>query len=118
VSVRLRHPTLRGVTFTVVHYRRYTVPMACGVCGSIHTHKTYHLRLDSQGEVVVSDTVAERLAELEGLPLRNMGVEAHPQPQVLAMPVGAQNGQSLRQPTQTFVPAALREAVEEALKGV
>lgn len=85
MSVRLRHPSLRNCVFAVVHYRPLREVMYCGSCGTTHTHKTYHLRLDDHGEVVVSEEVYERLRELDGLPLRTVGAEAHPQPQILAI---------------------------------
>ena len=58
---------------TVVHPKPYLVPLLCGVCGFPHTTKTYHLNLDSQGAVIVSETVYERLKEVQlaGLTLAN-----------------------------------------------
>lgn len=83
MSIRLRHPTLRNCTFAVVHHRMLREPMFCASCGMMHEHKTYHLRLDARGEVVVSEEVYERLRELDGLPLRSVGREHRPEPQVL-----------------------------------
>jgi hypothetical protein len=116
MSVRLRHSTYRNVNFTVIHHRRYTVPMLCPVCGELHVFKTYHLRLDAQGETVVSDVIWERLAELEKLPLRKVGKEAHPQPQSLTVGPGlaAPPPETLREPTIGFVPPSMKVAVEEA----
>src|SRR3990172_10606996 len=84
-GVRLRHVSLTNCTLVITHYRPYTAPYLCPRCQTTHTHKTYHLNLDSQCEVVVSKTIADRLAELPGLPLKTMGDEAHPRPQRLSM---------------------------------
>lgn len=72
-GVRLKHPTLKSCTFTVIHTRRYVVPLLCPVCGHPHERKTYHLNLDSEGAVIVSQTVFERLKEigLAGMQLAN-----------------------------------------------
>lgn len=108
MSWRLRHPTLTDVNFTVVHYRPYPVPYLCPACGEAHRFKTYHLRLDAAGEVVVSDTIYERLAELDGLPLKTVGKEAHPKPITIDMQNGA-GPQTFR--TEAFVPRTMRDAV-------
>jgi hypothetical protein len=79
-GIRLRHPSLRSAVFTVIHHRRYTVPFACPACGTLHERKTYHLELDSNGEVVVSREIHERLRELRALPLVTVGPELNPQP--------------------------------------
>lgn len=61
-GVRLTHPTLKGVTYTLeLKGRPYTEPLACRVCKQFHSTKTYHLNLDSSGGVVVSETVYESL---------------------------------------------------------
>ena len=36
----------------------------CGVCGTPHDCKTYHLQLDTDGTVLVSTTIWERLQRL------------------------------------------------------
>lgn len=102
MSVRLRHPSLRGCVFAVVHYRPLREPMFCSPCGTVHTNKTYHLRLDGAGEVVVSDEIYERLLELDGLPLRKVGPEGHPEPQVLMVHNGAEVAAPC--PTTLFLP--------------
>jgi hypothetical protein len=76
--------------FTVVHHRRYAAPFACPTCSTIvdgkwietvwHERKTYHLKLDSNGEVVVSREIHERLRELRALPLVTVGPELRPEP--------------------------------------
>jgi hypothetical protein len=60
--------------------------MTCWVCQGVHDFKTYHLGLDQVGDVVVSETVYERLREA-GLD----GLEAtkeipNPEPQRLEVP--------------------------------
>ena len=63
-GVRLHHPSLRSCTYTLIHEGRpMHAPVACGVCGMTHYHKTYHLGLDAIGDVVVSETVYERVKE-------------------------------------------------------
>lgn len=85
----------------IVHHRRYTEPLFCAECDAMHEYKTYHLKLDSQGQVTVSETIYERLAELEGLPLRRIGIDAHPEPQVIQVAPG------LQAPARTIVPTVV-----------
>lgn len=67
-GVRLGHETLRGVTYTVEHpTRRYKEPYLCPACGTVHLRKTYHLRLDGDGTVIVSREIFQRLRQA-GLP--------------------------------------------------
>jgi hypothetical protein len=61
-------PALRGRMYLVEHpYRDYLVPKICAQCNVIHTKKTYHLQLDGEGAVIVSDTIYDRLREA-GMP--------------------------------------------------
>jgi hypothetical protein len=63
-GIRLNHPNLRSCTYTLIHEgRELKAPVNCGVCGNVHYHKTYHLGLDTIGDVVVSETVFQRLKE-------------------------------------------------------
>ena len=63
-GIRLHHPSLRSCTYTLIHEGRpMHTPVSCGVCGMRHHHKTYHLGLDAIGDVVVSETVYERIKE-------------------------------------------------------
>jgi hypothetical protein len=110
MSVRLRHPSLQDVNFNVVHYRRYRAPFYCANCREIHTLKTYHLRLDSHGEVVVSDVIYERLAELDGLPLRKVG-KAKPKPMRLVLPPAGAEVPMEQTESTLYVPKGLREVV-------
>ena len=111
MSIRLRHPTLQDVNFTVVHHRQYRRPLFCAVCAEVHTFKTYHLKLDSQGEVVVSKDIWGRLAELDGLPLRRVGNVRKPEPQILVAPPAGVSPELQAVRTESFVPKKLREMV-------
>lgn len=60
-GVRLHHPELRNVTYTITNY---AVPlkasMVCASCsGVVHTHKTYHLNIDAAGDVIVAEELTE-----------------------------------------------------------
>ena len=68
-GVRLHHPQLRGVTYTITNYAvTLAAPMFCWACSGgpegdpatpravIHTFKTYHLQIDAAGDVVVEKT--------------------------------------------------------------
>lgn len=73
-GVRLHHPTHRSCTFLAEDVTRpYRVPVTCPVCSAAHgapvQHhvKTYHLDLDSEGDVIVSETVFARLKTMPGL---------------------------------------------------
>ena len=64
-GVRLRHVTERSCTYVLVDAARmYSAPVACLVCGTTHTHKTYHLTLDGNGACIVSPEVAEKVGRL------------------------------------------------------
>jgi hypothetical protein len=64
-GVRVIHPTLRNERLVLVDAERpYPVPYLCSACGLAHTHKTYHLDLDAEGGVVVSNEVAQVLERL------------------------------------------------------
>jgi hypothetical protein len=63
-GVRLHHPSLRNCTYTLIHEGRpLTAPHMCNLCKQTHFHKTYHLGLDQLGDVVVSETIYERIKE-------------------------------------------------------
>lgn len=49
---------------TIVHPRPYKIPFMCSTCKHIHERKTYHLALDSEGYVIVSEGVLARLREI------------------------------------------------------
>ena len=95
-GVRLHHPELRNCTYTLIHFGRpLTQPMFCWLCQGVHDLKTYHLGLDQVGDVVVSETVYERLREagLDGL----QATKEIPKPEPLRLEVPGQ-GTQLRRP--------------------
>lgn len=105
-GVRLTHARLRGGTLVVEHPRiRYVVPYHCLVCGIRHERKTYHLRLDGEGAVIVSETVLEHLREigLEALGLRVENEVRRPPAQVIAMDGRAVRGGRLYVPEGRLV---------------
>lgn len=60
-GARLHHPNrdVWGKRMVVEVQRRYPNPWFCPDCGEVHAHKTYHLDIDSDGFVIVSDGVLE-----------------------------------------------------------
>jgi hypothetical protein len=71
--------------FTVETPRRYTVPYLCSTCGRAHELKTYHLDLDGVGDVVVSESVYERLREVDFAGMKVLGEVRDPEPIVLSL---------------------------------
>jgi hypothetical protein len=85
-GVRLHHPTLRNCTYTVVHLGRpYQQPINCGVCLQTHMHKTYHLGLNNDGDVIVSEVIYERLKQVGLDELKDMGIVQDPPPLVVGI---------------------------------
>lgn len=85
-GVRLRHPTLRNCTYTLIHQGRpirAKEPIVCLVCGMTHHHKTYHLALDALGEVVVSETVFKNIEEAGLDELQAVGQVNDPEPLII-----------------------------------
>lgn len=96
-GVRLHHPTLRNVTYTITNYAvRLVIPMFCASCSGgpegdpatprsvVHEFKTLHLNIDALGDVWVHEGIFE-LMERNGLiedlqPIRTKGA---PPPQVI-----------------------------------
>lgn len=68
-GVRVQHPEARNAIYTVLDpTRKYAVPRQCpppkqGGCGQVHVFKTYHLRLDDTGAVMVNDVLYGRLKD-------------------------------------------------------
>lgn len=73
-GVRLHHPELRNVTFTIENYAvPLKAPMFCWSCSGgaendpnrprsiVHTYKTFHLNIDQVGDVVVSEEIYEMM---------------------------------------------------------
>jgi hypothetical protein len=77
-GVRLHHPTLRaGEGTTLTYVVELPLPMMtqrlCPVCGKVHGNKAIHLRLDGNGDVIVSTEVFAALLTvfLGGLEVAN-----------------------------------------------
>jgi hypothetical protein len=69
-GVRIRHKTLKSILL-VVRDKSRPIPNprnkkvgTCRTCGVPHDVKTYHLPLDSEGCVIVSTTIYEKLLSL------------------------------------------------------
>jgi hypothetical protein len=64
-GIRLRHPDYANALVTVpIPHRPLRPPHLCPTCNLTHAVKTYHLRLDDQGTVIVSATIYEWLKEV------------------------------------------------------
>lgn len=91
-GVRIQHPTERSCSFTLVDGARpYREPWDCppppAGCGRIHQFKTYHLRLDETGSVLVSLQIWERLQRLPGQPFRLANPVTDPPSQTVRVPL-------------------------------
>ena len=92
-GVRLRHPTARGGVYLVEDLGRpYGQPLYCSACSSalksevVHHVKTYHLALDGEGTVIVSEGIYDRIKAIPALGgLELMNEVAEPPPQRLEM---------------------------------
>jgi len=87
-GVRLHHRNLANCVFVADDLRRrYQVPFDCVLCGKAHDHKTYHLNLDTDGNVIVSPKVFERLREigLIGEDLEVLNEVREPPPIIIGM---------------------------------
>lgn len=90
-GIAVRHDTERNVMFTMVDGSRvYSKPLPCLVCGRIHTHKTYHLELDGEGTVIVSQEVLVRMKAIHaidapGAPFRYLSEVQKPPPRVIGI---------------------------------
>lgn len=91
-GVRIQHPTERSCTFTLIDPSRpYSSPWTCPPppqgCASTHLFKTYHLRLDESGAVIVSTTIWQRMARhLNAHGFRLANEVAEPPEQVVRVP--------------------------------
>lgn len=66
-GIRITHPTLRNTVYVVPVLDRPWpggVPHYCGTCQRDHPCKTYHLDLDDQGAVIVSQGVLDELLKV------------------------------------------------------
>lgn len=72
-GLRIRHATERSCTFTLSDGSRpYREPWLCPPppegCARLHQFKTYHLRLDETGAVIVSAEIWGKLQRIPGQP--------------------------------------------------
>ncbi len=72
-GIRLAHPVHKSCTLIIEHFKPYTAPLLCGPCGKTHLTKTYHLYLDAEGTVIVSQEIFDSLKQvgLGGMHLAN-----------------------------------------------
>ncbi len=99
-GIRIRHKTLKSILLVVRDQSRPLLttdkkPLPpnfpldpCSTCGVPHYVKTYHLPLDSEGTVIVSRTIYERLQRLAdhaGFDFAN--VVNNPPDQILNIPI-------------------------------
>lgn len=84
-GIRLYHPKVRSSVYLVeVPERPYRLPFHCGVCcifiqrdmphtlttlqcGGTHANKTYHLTIDQEGKVIVSQEIFQILSKVANL---------------------------------------------------
>ena len=87
-GVRIQHPTERNCTFTLVEptvpYRGE--PIDCSVCHTVHTFKTWHIKLDESGAGIVSPEVIERLWRIPLNPFQIANEVEKPPEQKLFLP--------------------------------
>lgn len=91
-GIRIQHPTKRSTTFTLVDGSRpYREPWTCPPppegCASTHQFKTYHLRLDETGAVIVSHEILAYLKRISGQPFEVSNEVAKPPTQYVRPPL-------------------------------
>lgn len=66
-GIKIKHTSLTSCVLRIEDtLRPYTIPYDCPTCMSTHENKTYHLHLDSSGEVIVSTGVYAQLLSIAG----------------------------------------------------
>ena len=72
-GVRLHHPVFASCTYVVELAQLYPQPYRCPACGKAHDRKAIHLRLDADGDVIVSQQIYDQLRTvfLAGLEVAN-----------------------------------------------
>ena len=72
-GIRLHHAAFASCTYVVELPQLYPQPYQCPSCGKQHDRKAIHLNLDSEGDVIVSTEIYEKLktAFMAGLELAN-----------------------------------------------
>lgn len=63
IGIRLKHSTgvAPSIVLVDIPTRPFPVPRICQLCKVVHTHRVYHLHLESDGTCIVSPAVYERL---------------------------------------------------------
>ncbi len=96
-GIRIRHKTLRGVLLVVRDQKRpipnphnYKLPI-CSTCKVPHDVKTYHLKLDDEGTIIVSKTIYEKLSALDDKAgFETANTVNNPPTQTLQVPIAKQ----------------------------
>lgn len=88
-GIRIRHPSERNVTYTIVAGDRpYREAINCSRCGRMHTFKTYHIDLDDTGSAIVSVEVWEKLGRIPGQPFGLEGEVKQPPKRIVGLAAG------------------------------
>jgi hypothetical protein len=85
-SLRLHHDSLTAPAVVAVECARgYKQPYQCPLCGQTHQHKTVHLRLDGNGDVLVTEEVWKDLKDVPDLPFTTNAVKRKPPKVILSL---------------------------------
>lgn len=85
-GVRIRHATLHSCLVLVPDLSRsLRKPYQCPTCNTVHACKTYHLNLDSDGTVIVSPEIWERLKRIQNHDFSLENEVRKPPPQVVGL---------------------------------
>lgn len=104
-GIRLHHPVFRAaegstLTYVVELPQPYPVPYDCPECQTPHAHKAIHLRLDGNGDVIVSQQVylalqavplmagLEVMNEVENPPPLFIGAVQKDAARIVSLPLG------------------------------
>lgn len=86
-AVRLHHPHLQSCIYTVMDAGiRYPNGFDCPQCGFVHEFKTFHLNLNVNGDVVVSEPIYLMFKERGLMGELKAVKEVVPRPYAIAMP--------------------------------
>jgi hypothetical protein len=97
-GIRLHHAAFQSCTYVVELPQVYPQPYQCPACGKQHDRKAIHLRLDADGDVIVSQPIYEQLLQvfLGGMELANevekppplaLGAVDTPTTQIIELPL-------------------------------
>ena len=81
-GIKLHHESARNSVVAVECFRTYQGPYDCPLCGIVHHHKTVHLHLDNEGDVIVSRGVWDDLKDVPLLPF-SYGADVKKPPAVI-----------------------------------